>query len=309
MMLKTPLPNGLTPKPKARLSDYTTFRLGGPCPLLIECHTPEAACAAVAACRNEGIPFRLMGGGSNLLVSDNGIAEAVIKFEAPDEQPRVEGPALEASAGVPFDAVASAAMDAGVAGFEFATSIPGTLGGAIVGNAGAFGQQIGDRIEWVQILAPDGSMTKMGPEALNFSYRSSGIETHGWIVLRARMKGSAGDRDQMRAERDRIRAFRAERHPDWRTTPTAGSFFRNIEPTSRAERRHAAGAFLESAGAPSMRVGAARTHPGHANIIITEGPAPRASDVWQLGRWMAAATLARHGLRLIPEVRFWGAFE
>lgn len=309
MIFKTPLPKGLTAKPNARLSDYTTFRLGGPCPLLLDCRTPENVCAAVAACRSEGLAFRLMGGGSNLLVSDHGIPEVVIRFESPDEQPRVEGSILEASAGVSFDTIASAAMDAGVAGFEFATGIPGTLGGAIVGNAGAFGQQIGDRVEWIQILAPDGSITHVGPEALHFSYRASGIAARGWMVLRARMQGTPGDRERIHAERDRIQAFRAERHPDWGTTPTAGSFFRNIEPTSRADRRQAAGAFLESAGATSMRVGAARTHPGHANIVITEGPAPRASDVWQLGRWMAAAAHARHGLRLIPEVRFWGTFE
>lgn len=309
MILKTPLPKNVRPIPDARLSDHTTFRLGGPCPLLLHCRSPEDVCAAVAACRSEGIPFRLMGGGSNLLVSDGGVPEAVIKFDAPDERPRVDGQTMEASAGAPFDALASAAMDAGLAGFEFATGIPGTLGGAIVGNAGAFGEQVGDRIERVEILTPDGSVTEVGSEALSFSYRSSGVAARGWIILRARMRGAPGDRERMRAERDRIRAFRAERHPDWHTTPTAGSFFRNIEPTSRADRRQAAGAFLESAGAGAMRVGSARTHPGHANIIITRGPSPRASDVWQLSRWMSAAVFARHGFRLIPEVRSWGDFE
>lgn len=309
MMPKSPLPTGMGLIRDARLSQFTTFRLGGPCPALLPCRTPGQVHAAVAACRRDGVPFRFMGGGSNLLVSDRGVDEVVIRFESGPETLRFNGASIEADGGVPFDALASAALEAGIAGFEFATGIPGTLGGAIAGNAGAFGEQIGDRIDEVRVLAPDGSEHAVAPEAMSFSYRASGVADRKWIILSARMRGAPGDRGRLCAERDRILAFRRDRHPDWRTVATAGSFFRNIEPTSKASRRQAAGAFLESAGAGALRVGAARTFPGHSNIIITSGPDPRASDVWRLSRWMAAAVFARHGLQLTPEVQCWGVFE
>ncbi|MBP7276234.1 MAG: FAD-binding protein [Kiritimatiellae bacterium] len=309
MMLTSPLPDELERIAGACLAQHTTFRLGGPCPLLLRCRTPSQVRAAVTACRRDGVPFRFMGGGSNLLVSDRGVDEIVIRFDAGTEPVQLQGIDVEASAGMALDALASAAHRAGIAGFEFATGIPGTLGGAVAGNAGAFGEQIGDRIVEVRVLAPDGTEMSVRPDAMAFSYRSSNVADQGWIILSVRMRGTVGDPERLRAERDRILTFRRTHHPDWRVVPTAGSFFRNIEPTSKADRRQAAGAFLESAGAGAMRVGAARAFPGHANILTTSGPEPRAADVWRLSRWMSAAVFARHGLRLTPEVRCWGTFE
>ena len=221
MMPKSPLPTGMGLIRDARLSQFTTFRLGGPCPALLPCRTPGQVHAAVAACRRDGVPFRFMGGGSNLLVSDRGVDEVVIRFESGPETLRFNGASIEADGGVPFDALASAALEAGIAGFEFATGIPGTLGGAIAGNAGAFGEQIGDRIDEVRVLAPDGSEHAVAPEAMSFSYRASGVADRKWIILSARMRGAPGDRGRLCAERDRILAFRRDRHPDWRTVATA----------------------------------------------------------------------------------------
>lgn len=286
-----------------RLADCTTFRIGGPCRAFVDCGTAAGLRAAIRDLTARKEDYFLIGGGSNLLVSDRGLDAVVVRYAtgASDLRPVSPGE-IEVSAAVALDELARWTVERGIAGFVCCSGIPGTVGGAIAGNAGAFGEQIGDRVVSVELLD-----RVAGAGELGFAYRRSNLQRGGEIVVSARLRAERGDPAQLRARRDEILAIRAEKHPDWHVTPTAGSFFKNIEPTSKAERRQAAGWFLEQAGAKELRVGGARTFEKHANIIVAD-PGCAAADVLELSRRMAALVRARFGFDLQREVRLVGPF-
>ncbi len=289
------------------LAHWTTFRLGGPCPVAIDCSSADGLASVWQRLRDHGIRPRLIGGGSNLLVSDAGLDDVVVRFVTPGAEIDITDETVSVSAGAELDHLAASTVAAGLDGLVTCSGIPGTVGGAIVGNAGAFGRQVGDVLIDVEAVDAEGRRSVWPAEALGFSYRSSEVERLGLVLLRARFRLVRAERSALAEQRASILALRAEKHPDWRTTPTAGSFFKNIEPTSKAERRQAAGWYLEQAGAGSMRVGGARTFERHANIVITE-PGATAADVKQLTDRMAAAVKQKFGLDLIREVKIIGRF-
>ena len=291
----------------ALLRDFTTFRLGGPCRRLIACETARQLEVAVGELAAAGEKFLLIGGGSNLLVSDEGLDVTVIRYYS--EKPAVHrhGEILEVDCSMLLDDLAVFAVEHGLDGLVYASGIPGTVGGAIAGNAGAFGKQIGDRTESVLLMDHSGRKRWQSGKDLGFAYRHSRLQNGGEIVATAILKLESGDPSELKKQRAEILDLRRQKHPDWRKQPTAGSFFKNVEPTSAAERRQAAGWFLEQAGAKSMRVGGARIFEKHANIIVTDGDC-RAQDVLDLSRQMAAAVKAKFGFELVPEVRVLGGF-
>jgi UDP-N-acetylmuramate dehydrogenase len=291
--------------PQRLLRDFTTFRLGGPCRAMLECRTPEELLAAV---RQADGDFILIGGGSNLLVSDAGVDAAFIRYLSATPDVRREGEELRVSGSTLLDDLARVSAEAGLDGLICCTGIPGTVGGAIAGNAGAFGEQIGDRVASVTLMDRSGRVREAAAAELGFAYRRSSLQATGDIVVAARLKLDPARAEVLGQRRQEILALRASKHPDWRTTPTAGSFFKNIEPTSNAGRRQAAGWFLDQAGAKDLRVGGARTYGKHANIIIAE-PGCTAQDVCDLAVKMAEAVRAKFGLRLRREVRLLGAFR
>ncbi len=195
-----------------------------------------------------------------------------------------------------------------VGDLSYCTGIPGTVGGGITGNAGAFGRQMGDHLVSVELLGLDGKVRTVLHDELEFAYRHSKLKETGEIVLSATFNLLAAEKSVMQAERDRILEFRREHHPDWHKEPCAGSFFRNIEPTSAVERRKAAGYFLQEAGAHLFRVGGARLYEKHANIIVADKGCT-AQDVWELSGKMAAAVKDKFGIELVREVRFLGKFD
>ncbi len=290
----------------ARLCDFTTFQLGGPCRRLVICRTPGQVVDVLRDLRARGEPVRVMGGGSNLLVADRGLDEVVVRFvsEAPAARRR-EG-WLEVDAGTGLDALAVLAAELGLDGLGFAHGIPGTVGGAVAGNAGAFGEQMSDRLEAAELLDPAGGVRWWTPAELGFAYRQSAIPALGAVILRVRLNLAAGDPERLKRERAEVMAIREARHPDWRTIPCAGSFFRNLEPTSAAERRQAAGWFLEQTGAKQMRVGGAAVYAHHANMPYKAAPECTAADVRELSRRMATAVRERFGIELVPEVQLIG---
>lgn len=291
---------------KEWLTDYTTFRLGGACRELATVSDAKTAAEIVRGWNAAGIPWRVMGGGSNLLVADAGIPEAVLRIHEGLPDCRLDGGMVCATAGTALDALASFAAQEGLAGLGFASGIPGTVGGGICGNAGAFGAALGDALDRVEVLTRAGEAKAIPRMALEFDYRSSSLQRTGEIVTRAWFRTQAGDRSALKAAREEIMAQRREKHPDWRELPTAGSFFKNVPPAVAGGHRRAAGKFLEEAGAKSMREGAAYVFEKHANIVIA-GPGAKASDVARLAARMAAAVQERFGFELEPEVRFWGA--
>jgi len=293
----------------ATLASHTTLRLGGPCRELVTAPDAATAVAAVQAWNAAGTPWRVMGGGSNLLVADAGIPEAVLRFVAESPQCAREEPDLIAvTGGTELDALAQFALHEGCAGVGFAAGIPGTVGGGLVGNAGAFGRQLGDVVEKIEVLTRDGLIQQRQATELTFQYRASSLQQTGEIVLRAWFRCAQGDRGALQAERAEILALRRAKHPDWRVLPTAGSFFKNLPPAKPGEHRQAAGRLLEQAGAKSMREGGAYVFPRHANIVIAKAGAT-ARDVARLAARMAAAVQAMFGLTLEPEVRYWGDIQ
>lgn len=302
------LPQGVTVHEKAAMSAFTTFQLGGPCSALIECPNAALLVETVQSLQQSGADYLVIGQGSNLLISDAGLDCIVLRYCA-EEMTEIErdGNRLTVPGNMLLDDLARRAIDIGLGDLSFCCGIPGTVGGAIAGNAGAFGKQMGDMIDSVRLLSPAGEIRTVAANKLHFAYRSSVLKETGEIILSALLKLTPMNIDEMNAERDRIMQLRRSKHPDWRSTPCAGSIFRNIEPTSAAERRKAAGWFLEEVGAKDFRVGGARLFDKHANIIVAE-PNATAQDVFELTEKMIAAVEKRFGFTLVRELRMLGKF-
>lgn len=292
----------------AQLSDYTTFRLGGACPALIDCPDAQSLTATAELLQDQSVGFIVVGQGSNLLVADAGIDAVVLRYcaeDAPDVQ--FDDDCVHVSGNTLLDDLVRLTIEHGVGDLSFCSGIPGTVGGAIAGNAGAFGRQIGDLVESVRLLNETGLQCKASTDELGFGYRSSILKETAGIVLDAVLKLQPEEIHIMEKERTRIMDLRRSKHPDWQTMPCAGSIFRNIDPTSAAERRQAAGWFLEEAGAKNFRVGGAHLYEKHANIIIADRGAT-ARDVFDLTKKMISAVQEKFGFELEREVKLLGFF-
>ncbi len=289
------------------LREYTTFRLGGPCPLLIEGATAGQLPDIIKLLNKAGQPFLVIGQGANLIISDKGIRQAVIRFCFDKPVIKSKGSRVTVSGDTLLDDLAVFTIENETGDLSYCSGIPGTVGGGIAGNAGAFGRQMGDHLVSVELLGLDGKVRTVLHNELEFAYRHSKLKGTGEIVLEATFELPVAKKEVMRIERDRIMQFRKDHHPDWHKEPCAGSIFRNIEPTSAVERRKAAGFFLQEAGAHLFRVGGARLYEKHANIIVAD-PGCTAQDVWELSEKMAAAVKEKFGIELIREVRFLGEF-
>ncbi len=295
-------------KPDALLSAYTTFQLGGPCKSLVECTTPDELIQTVQKLKKENTPFLLIGGGSNLVVSDQGLNTTIIRYLSLTPLIERSGHEITVSASTILDDLALFCVDEGLEGLNYATGIPGTIGGAVVGNAGAWGKQVGDVLKSALVLDDQGKIKTVGPEYFAFSYRHSRLKETNDIIVSVTFTVTPGDPVALARERAEILKKRSEKHPCLSIHPCAGSFFRNIEPTSKAERRQAAGWFLEQAGGKDLKVGGAYIFEKHANIII-KGPNATAQDVHDLHLKMMDLVKKKFGLQLIREVRFAGKFN
>jgi UDP-N-acetylmuramate dehydrogenase len=295
-------------KPHALLSAYTTFQLGGPCNYLVECATPDELIQAIQKLKKENTPFILIGGGSNLVVSDHGLITTVIRYLSPTPLIERNDNDVTVSASTILDDLALFCVDEGLEDLNYITGIPGTVGGAVVGNAGAWGRQVGDVLKSALILDDQGKTKTVGPDYFAFSYRHSRLKETNEIIVSLTFSLTPGDPVALAQERAEILKKRAEKHPNLSTHPCAGSFFRNVEPTSKAERRQASGWFLEQAGGKNLKVGGAYIFDKHANIII-KGPAATAQDVHDLHLKMIEIVKEKFDLQLTREVRFVGKFN
>lgn len=304
------LPSALRPvfHEQARLSRLSTFQLGGPCAWLADCDNPDTLEQVVHFLRENGVPYILMGGGSNLLFSDEGFDGVMVRYFNDSAVCSIQGDTVRVSGAALLDHAVRAMVEAGLDGLTMCSGIPGTIGGAIVGNAGAFGKQMGDVLEWVELMDAQGNRYRTVANELEFAYRSSRLQASDEVVLSACFRLIPGDRAALATQRESLLALRREKHPDWRTEPCIGSIFKNIEPSSAATRRQAAGWFLEEAGAKALHVGGAYVYPKHANIIVRE-PHGTAQDVYELSEQMKAAVRAQFGFELQREVRLLGRFE
>ncbi len=288
----------------AILSKFTTFRLGGPCEGLVQCSKSEELFTAVHYFHQQNKKFILIGGGSNIVVADEGLDYFVIRFFSDTPQIVQDGTDLIVCASTSLDALALYAAEHGLDGINYCSGIPGTVGGAIAGNAGAFGKQIGDVLDSAELISFTGSKKEVKQDYFHFGYRHSILKDTKEIVVSVRLSLVSDQKKDLIKKRNEILHLRKSKHPDLLKDFCAGSFFRNIEPTSKAGKRQAAGWFLEQAGIKGFTCGGAFIYDKHANIIIHNGKA-KSSDVMKLSEKMQVAVKEKFDLDLVREVQFF----
>ena len=285
----------------APLAPLTTLRIGGPAEWYYLAEAKSDLITAFRVARSAGIPITLLGDGSNVLISDRGIRGLVIHNQSGGIERR--GESLDSDSGAHLSALIDRARTESLTGLEFAAGIYGTVGGAVFGNAGAYGRSMADVLVEVEILTPDGDIRCVAPSEMEFAYRHSGCEKHRWVVLSCAVRLAQGDADRIGREMERILALRAAKLPT--DLPSAGSYFKNVEDPSAQFGKIPAGKLLEEVGAKSFRVGDAAVFPKHANVIVNMGSAT-AADVLALAAMMRQKVRERFGIDLAAEVRFLG---
>jgi UDP-N-acetylmuramate dehydrogenase len=251
------------------------------------------------------MPWFLLGGGSNLVVSDSGIDGLVVHNKTTElKHVDHESRQISLSSGLDLEFLVELAHQLGMSGVECFAGIPGSLGGAIFGNAGAYGRSISDVLIDAQVLFPDGSIQTVSNSFFQFDYRTSRLKREPYIVLSARFQLEAGSPDEIKAKMDDIIEQRHSKHPPYEVG-CAGSFFKNLPPLPGEDRRRAAGNVLEQAGAKAMSYGGARVFDKHANFIINEGKAT-ANDVRHLADMLKKKVLKDFGIELSEEVLYVG---
>lgn len=278
------------------LSRHTTFRVGGPAEYLI---TPEISqiLDVVALCRQYAIPLTVIGNGSNLLVSDDGLRGVVLELGKTASGIRIlDGEDLAVQAGTLLSETANFAAKNGLSGMEFAAGIPGSLGGAVVMNAGAYGGEMKDILSGVRVLTTAGEIKVRPADELDLSYRHSRMMDEGDIVLDARLNLTQGSEVVIRARMDELRKKRLEKQP--LEYPSAGSTFKRPE-------GYFAGKLIEDAGLRGFRVGDAQVSEKHCGFVINRGAAT-AAQILELMQQVQERVKETSGVDLEPEVRLLG---
>lgn len=283
-------------QPNVSLSPILSIRTGGPARLLLEASNERGVCRAIEEARRLGIPILLVGNGSNTLVADTGFDGLVIHFGPDYADIVIDGDAVEAQSGALLPVVAKRVAEAGLTGFEFASGIPGSIGGAAFMNAGAFGRDFSTIVERVRCLTPQGEILELENQDMAYGYRTSRFMQEGLVVLHVRMKLAPGNKEEILVRMDTYTAERRAKQP--LNYPSAGSFFRRPE-------GHFAGALIEEAGLKGHRVGGAAVSTLHAGFLINLGDATTA-DFLALMHEVQGEVLSRFGVQLENEVRIVG---
>lgn len=288
---------GVTLTENAPMAKYTSFRIGGPADLLVEVFSENGLQGALQILHTTGTPFFMLGKGSNILVGDRGIRGIVLKLSGLD-QVHTEGTQIIAGAGISLARLANVALESALTGLEFASGIPGSLGGAIVMNAGAYNGEIKDVIKQVTAFTPAGEKRIIPAAEANFSYRHSLFMDNGWIVVSAVLSLKPGDPATIRATMDDLNERRRTRQP--LEYASAGSTFKR--PVG-----HFAGALIEQANLKGCTIGGAQVSEKHAGFIVNRGDAT-AKDVLDLIHHVQEEIFKTSGVRIEPEVRLVGEF-
>lgn len=275
----------------APLTRYTWFRTGGPAEVLFE-PADEADLTAMLRGLPEGVPLTVIGIGSNLLVRDGGVEGLVVRLGKPFAWISITENRIEAGAGAGDIAVANAAREAGLTGLEFLRGIPGTLGGGVRMNAGAYGREIADILCSARVIDRPGAVHELSRDELGFGYRHSALP-HGWIVTAATLEGRPDAPEAIAARMAAITAERESTQPV--RTRTGGSTFRN------PGRGPKAWELIDAAGCRGLRIGGAQISEKHANFLINTGDAT-AADLERLGEEVRRRVYAHSGIRLAWEI-------
>jgi len=281
-----------------QLARHTTFRIGGPAALFIECDTPADLSLATEVCADEGVAWTVLGKGSNVLASDEGYCGAVMVLGKGFKRHQSVEERFLAGSGVVLAALVQDAFRRGLTGLEFAVGIPGTLGGALAMNAGSRDTWIGEIVESVTLFVPGSGLVSLrGPE-VSWGYRRTDLPAKG-IIVEASLRLAHGDAAQIR--RIMEASLRRRKRDQPLGTPNAGSVFVNPEGDS-------AGRLIEALGLKGHSVGGAAVSDMHANFIVNTGTAT-AADVLELVRQIRESVEDAYGIELKPEIRFLGSFQ
>ncbi|MDO4442975.1 MAG: UDP-N-acetylmuramate dehydrogenase [Slackia sp.] len=277
------------------MADHTTFRIGGPADIYVTPRSVDDLAAAIRLCRVSDAPYRIIGNGSDLLVADEGLRCVVFQVLDNLSAIEVEGDRVRVQAGATNAAVARAALAAGLAGFEFASGIPGTIGGAAIMNAGAYGGEFKDVAVELTCLTPEGETAKVSRDEADWSYRHSMMDAAGYVVVEAVLQLERDERAAIKARMDDLQARREEKQP--LEMPSAGSTFKRPE-------GYFAGKLIQDSDLRGYRVGGAQVSEKHTGFVVNAGGAT-AADVMRLIEDVQNRVQERFGVRLEPEVRIW----
>jgi UDP-N-acetylmuramate dehydrogenase len=287
----------------APMSEYTSFRVGGPVDCLVFPADIEDLRKTVKWCRRERVNYFILGNGTNLLVRDGGVRGLVLSLvrgfrEVSVLEERPEESLVFAGAGEPLGGFLDFSCGRNLSGLEWAAGVPGSVGGALFMNAGAFGGEMKDSVASVRFMDGEGEVLEKAREDLKFSYRSLELDK-GWIILGGTFRLKAGKPAAIRARREEILQKRLARQP--LNLPSAGSVFRN-------PGRAAAGKLIEEVGLKGTRIRNAQISDKHANFIVNLGHA-RARDILSLADWVREKVFQERGIRLEMEIRVVGEDE
>ena len=278
------------------MSRHTTFRVGGPADFFVTPKAKEEVRDVIRICKEAGMPYYIIGNGSNLLVSDAGYRGVIVQIYKEMNEVKVEGDLVKAQAGALLSGIAAKALGAELSGFEFASGIPGTIGGACVMNAGAYGGEMKDVLESVTVLTGEGKIIELGRNELELGYRTSVIAKEGYIVLGAVLKLERGNGEKIKTYMDELKEKRVTKQP--LEYPSAGSTFKRPE-------GYFAGKLIEDAGLRGFQVGGAQVSEKHCGFVINRDHAT-AADIMELMRQVQIRVKENSGVDLEPEVKRLG---
>ena len=284
--------------PNEPMCNHTSFKIGGPADLLVKATDAGQIAGAMALCRQHGLPCFVMGNGSNLLVSDAGIEGVVIKIsEGYDAMAIDENGALYAESGTLLSALAAYALSKSLTGLEFAAGIPGTLGGAVFMNAGAYDGEMRHVVTSVDLLMPDGQTATRSCADMQFAYRSSVAQTCGAVILKTRFSLCQGDPEAIHGKMADFAERRSTKQP--LSYPSAGSIFKR-------PAGHYAGKLIRDSGLAGFAIGGAQVSAKHCGFIINTGGAT-AKNVIDLIAAIQQTVYDKYGVKLETEVRAIGS--
>lgn len=282
-------------EPMAR---HTTFRTGGPADLFVRCDTYSDLVDTIQACQASGMPWKIIGKGSNLLVSDEGYRGAIVVLGREFATHQIEDEFIKAGAACPLVYVVRDAFSAGLGGLAFAVGIPGTLGGAIVMNAGSRDIWMNSAVDAVTLFLPGQRLVRMRCSEITWGYRFSMLPPDS-VVVEATLKLVKADKAEIRAKMEAGLKRRKATQP--LCAQCAGSVFRNPAGNS-------AGRLIEGAGLKGLQIGGARVSEVHANFIVNDGSAS-SRDIFLLMKTIQSNVKDKYGIELTPEIRLLGTFD
>ena len=278
---------------------HTTFRIGGPADYFLMPSSEKELKGIIEICKSEELPYFILGNGSNLLVSDKGYRGVIVQLYKNYGDIAVKGDEIHASAGALLSQIAAAARNSSLTGFEFAGGIPGTLGGAVVMNAGAYGGEMKDVLKEVTVMTAEGEILTLPAEKLQMGYRTSIVKTKGYLVLGAVIALRQGAQEAIKERMKELTEQRVSKQP--LEFPSAGSTFKRPE-------GYFAGKLIMDAGMRGYQTGGAQVSEKHCGFVINKEDAT-AADVCRLIRDVQNKVKEQFGVTLETEVKFLGEFD